>query len=139
MLHDADKVAQDGDFVINSDEIKVLVDIGFLAASRNITKHANAIFNAVMAARPQLSAGYVGMAYTWLGANEPQKALDLLAKAPMSIEGDLFSAIALSKLGQNERAARLFEHVVKYGADPNHILIAESMLSSIKAAAEPKK
>jgi hypothetical protein len=131
MPHEASPLPPEMPFDLSSDEIKILVDAGFLAASRGINSKAIAIFDAVIVARPHLTAGYIGKAYTWLGINEPQKALDDLAPCPPSIEADLFRGLAHHKLGDVERATKLFQHVQKYGVDANHMAIATAMLAEI--------
>ena len=48
--------------MIETDAVRALVDIGFIALSRGLDRHAEAIFDGVTAARPDGEAGPLGMA-----------------------------------------------------------------------------
>ena len=118
-------------FEIDSDEARALVDAGFLAVSRNITDAGIAIFEAVILARTQLAAGYIGLCYAYLGAGQPEKAFEILKKAPSGFEMDLFGGIALVRGGDKELGRKRLEHVLAYSTDAAHKEIAQSFLSEL--------
>ncbi len=118
-------------FEIDSDEARALVDAGFLAVSRNITDAGIAIFEAVILLRPNLSAGYIGLCYAYLGAGLPEKAFEVLKKAPPGFEMDLFGGIALIRGGNKDLGRKRLEHVLAYSTDAGHKEIAQSFLQEL--------
>ena len=116
-------------FDMDSDEARALVDAGFLAVSRNITDAGIAIFEAVVLVRPELAAGYIGLCYAYLGAGQPEKAFEVLKKAPPGFEIDLFGGIALIRGGDKELGRKRLEHVLAYSPDVAHKEIAQSFLA----------
>jgi hypothetical protein len=118
-------------FEIDSDEARAMVDVGFLAVSRNMTDAGIAIFEAVILLRPNLAAGYIGLCYAHLGAGQPEKAFETLKKAPPGFETDLFGGIALIRGGDKDLGRKRLEHVLAYSSDDSHKEIAKSFLEEL--------
>ena len=116
---------------VSSEEVRILSEAGWLAASRGMANPALIIFEGLIACRPQLASGYVGQAYTLLGTGHFEDALKILNKAPPSPEVDLFSGIAKLRLGDKEGARKLFQYLTKYSENPDHIEIAGTFLKEI--------
>jgi len=119
------------DISVNSEDVRILSETGWLAASRGLTEPALSIFEGLIACRPQLAAGYVGQAYALLGAGRFEEAAKVLEKAPSAPEVDLFGGIAKLRLGDTEGARKIFEYIKKYAEDPNHAEIAGTFLSEM--------
>ena len=66
---------------MQSDDVRALADLGFLALSRGMDQHAMAIFQGVKAVRPQQEAGNIGVALVHLLRNEIDQAIKVLRQA----------------------------------------------------------
>ncbi len=115
--------------LIEAREMRELVDAGFLAASRNLVPAAVDIFQAVIAARPNLTAGYVGLAYTMLGAGRPDQALEALRDAPYGFDADLFRGMALLNTGETAKGRKILEHVAKFSDQESFASVAKTLLA----------
>ena len=63
---------------LDSDDIHLMTQVGFIAAGRADVHHAERIFGALALARPQHDFPHVGMAAALLNAGRPGEATRLL-------------------------------------------------------------
>jgi len=91
---------------LDREDIRLLVEIGFLAAGRGLLSQAEAIFTAVLLLRPDKAVGYVGMAMALLNAGRAADAIICLqeARLPTGEEDDLVRAFQGLALQLDRRA-----------------------------------
>lgn len=67
--------------VLDSDEIKLLTEVGFLSASRGDVSRSERIFGALIQVRPQRAFAYIGLAVAYMNARRNDDAVLLLERA----------------------------------------------------------
>jgi hypothetical protein len=117
---------------MQSDDVRALADLGFLALSRGMDQHAMAIFQGVKAVRPQQEAGNIGIALVHLLRNELDQAIKVLRGIGPSDAGLTFLGIALSRQGDLAEAKRLLAKVVSTGAGTPYGNLAAETLASLE-------
>jgi hypothetical protein len=91
--------------LLGSDDMRALVDIGFMALSHGFDAQAATIFAGVIAARPGQEAGYLGTALVHLYRGEVDPAVAILRKLPPTDAARMFLGLALTR-GANRAEAR---------------------------------
>jgi hypothetical protein len=119
--------------ILDSDELRMLVDIGFIALSRGADRHAEAIFAGVQAVRPGEEAGHLGAALVHLYRGEVDPAVAILRKLPPSDAAQTFLGLALSRRGEGDEASRVLNGVVATAPDTAFASLARDLLNG-KAA-----
>lgn len=115
---------------LSSEEVRTLVDLGFIALMRGQTKCAEALFRGVQAARPQEDAGHIGAALVLLHAGDAASAVRLLrARAPKDANR-VFLGLALLRLGDFAEAEEVLKDVVATGQEQALSELATTMLTS---------
>jgi hypothetical protein len=99
------------DKIVSSEELRILADIGFIAASRGLFDHATAIFEALKALRPEGEAGYLGHGIIDILRGAPASALTTLQDAPRTDAVYTFMGIAQMQVGNLEEGKRLLRDV----------------------------
>jgi len=115
--------------MIETDAVRALVDIGFIALSRGLDRHAEAIFDGVTAARPDGEAGPLGMALVALLRSDADRAVKLLRTLPPSDPVRLFLGMALLRRGDRADAARILTDVAATAADAGTAELARATLA----------
>lgn len=92
---------------LGTDDLRLLVDLGFTALMRGQIETAGTLFNGVAAARPDLEAGMIGQALVMLARNEVDAAVAQLRKAPPSDDVMAFLGMALARQGDKAEARRV--------------------------------
>lgn len=101
--------------LIEPADIRLLTEVGFLAAARADVKRAEAIFSALALLRPDRSFAYVGLAMAYLNSDRPEEAVALLARAiPVVREQDQSElqsvrALALQLAGRSAESLRALQ------------------------------
>ncbi|MEO9530045.1 tetratricopeptide repeat protein [Roseibium sp.] len=121
------------DDIITSQDLQLLADIGFIAGSRGMNDHANAIFEAIRALRPEQEAGFLGSAMIRILAGDPGAAIKELEKAPTTVATRTFLGIALVQQGNVPRGREVLEAVVSTAPDTPFAHLAETTLTDIQA------
>ncbi len=96
--------------------LRLLAEIGMLAAGRGMDTQAEAIFGALRELRPGQSAGYVGQAVARLNAGRADEAVELLqrdalAACPGDPEVRVFLGLALRLAQRPAEATRVLQGV----------------------------
>lgn len=118
------------DIVIEKSEIKLLAEVGMLAATRGDLAAARAIFSAVEQERPECAAAYAGPAVALLVRGRPDEAIEGLqrglALVPPEAQSDLqaFLGVAFHLDGRTAESLRAL------GAAKEHPLAAALTASS---------
>jgi tetratricopeptide (TPR) repeat protein len=118
---------------IDSELLKLLMEIGFLAGDKGRLPEAQTIFEGVSKARPQSAYPYIGTAYVAMNKSEFEKAIAILRDAPhqdakeKEISGG-FLGMALKFAGYNEEAQRVLSDIKENGIDEIAINMASVLL-----------
>ena len=121
--------------LLEQDDLKLLTDIGFIAASRGLKDHAVAIFDAIKAMRPEGEAGYLGLGMVDILGGDPAAAVKTLMAAPRSDAVDTFLGIALVQNADVQQGQKLLQSVIDNSADTPLARIASETLASVAAHA----
>ncbi|MCP8939508.1 tetratricopeptide repeat protein [Alsobacter sp. SYSU M60028] len=113
---------------LDTDEARLLVETGFLALSRGKVGEAEAIFHAVLAARPGEEAGHLGLAQLALLLGDTERALRALSEAPDTAAVLAFRGMALARRGDAAGARSL---LARAAADPDVGALARAVLDSL--------
>ena len=116
--------------MIESDEVRMLVDLGFVAVTRGLDKQAQAIFEGVRAVRPNEDAAYIGQALLLIQQNNLSGAVKILRSRPPSDGIRLFLGMSLLRLGDISDAMDVLQDVVKTAREPAMVEMAKVLLAS---------
>lgn len=111
-----------------TDDVRMLADIGFLALSRGLDRHALAIFEGVRALRPAQEAGPLGIAMVQLHRGEVDAAVATLRGLRPSDAALTFLGLALARQGAQGEARALLSEVVTSAPDTPLAAIAREAL-----------
>ena len=101
--------------LLQTEEIKLLTEIGFVAAGRGDVKHATIIFAALQRLRPQRAFAYVGQALALMNALRHDEAAVLLDRAAEHVlaseqaELNVFRGLALQLAGRSSESVRALQ------------------------------
>ena len=116
-----------------SDEIKLLTEVGFLAASRGEVAQAEGIFSGLQRLRPERGFSYIGLAVALLNNRRYDQAATLLFEALERVNSDerdevnAFLGLALQLGGRTSESLRALQ-----AASKSHL--AQMMLGQCAAA-----
>jgi hypothetical protein len=116
---------------MQSEDVRTLTDLGFIALSRGLDQHAMAIFQGVKAARPQQEAGRIGIALVHMLRKELDPAIKILREIGPSDAGLTFLGIALARQGDLTEAKRLLNNVVATAGGTAYGTLAAETLESL--------
>lgn len=109
--------------VFGSDEIRLLTEIGFLAAAKGDLPRAEAIFGALRQVRPGRLFPVLGIAVAWMNAGRAADAAGLLEKAACADADeqairDTWRGLALQLAGQAAQSRHVLQQAVsEHGAN----------------------
>lgn len=99
---------------MQSEDIRLLTEVGFLAAARGDLQRAGVIFGALERLRPAAGFPYIGLAVAMLNAGKPDAAVheldNGLLHVPLADAPELhaFRGLALQKAGRQSESLRAF-------------------------------
>ena len=99
--------------LLDADEIKLLTEIGFLAAARADVGRAEVIFSALQSIRPHRNFAYVGLAMTYLNADRADEAVKVLTRGAALVDDhdlhelEAIRALALQMAGRAGESQRV--------------------------------
>jgi hypothetical protein len=128
-------MANAGAQVLQSEDVRALTDLGFLALSRGLDLHAMAMFEGVRAARPEQEAGQLGIALVHMYRGDLDTAALLLRKLGPTDAARTFLGIALARQGAVVEAREILEDVTASVPDTPFSRLAQDALQSIGPAA----
>ena len=111
-----------------ADDVRLLADIGFLALSRGLDRHALAVFEGVQALRPTQEAGPLGVALVQLYRGELDDAVKGLRALKPSDAALTFLGLALSRQGAASEAREVLDEVLASAPDTPFAAIAREAL-----------
>jgi predicted Zn-dependent protease len=97
---------------VDTETVRLLTEIGFMAMSRGKQREAEAIFAGVQAVRPKSETPAIGLALTRIGARKLDEAIrilrdDALARNPDSAEAKCYLGMALKLAGRASEADKV--------------------------------
>ena len=119
--------------ILNSEELKLLADIGFIAVSRGLSNHAGAIFDVIREMRPEQEAGFLGHGMIKILEGNASEALKDLEAAPKTDGVLTFLGIAYIQTGNAQKGKELLEEVTASAVGTPFALIAEETLRTLEA------
>lgn len=124
--------------LLTSDDIQLLTQVGFIAASRADVQRAEAIFGALQRVRPARAFAHVGLACARLNAGRAAEAAQALERAlPDVADGEdadtvrAFLGLALQLDGRHSESRRVLQNLLRAaaaGADNDGLRLARRML-----------
>lgn len=117
------------DEILTAEDLRLLADIGFIAASRGLTDQADVIFKGVRTLRPRQEAGFVGGAMVQILASDPRAAVAALENAPVTAATRTFLGIALIQEGNTSKGKTMLQSVVKMAPGTPFAQLANTALS----------
>lgn len=113
--------------MIGTEPVRALVDIGFIALSRMLDRHAETIFRGVAAARPDNETGPMGLALVELQRANPAVAARMLKALPPSDQVLVFYAMALVRLGDRPGAVEVLDRLMASTTDEAILSLAAAL------------
>lgn len=117
--------------LVDSDDIRLVTDVGFIALTRGFDREAMTMFKAVAVARPDQEAGAIGIALVHLLRGAPAEAIAVLRKLPPSDAALTFLGLAESRLGDAAAARRRLADVKATALDEPYAALAGDILKEI--------
>ena len=107
-------------FPLASNEIRLLAELGFMAAASGQVAAATEIFEALIRLRPTKAFPYVGKAVAFLYVGSFTSAIELLSLASQIVETDqeqiwIYLALAFQRNGFVDKARKIFNHLLDSG------------------------
>lgn len=116
--------------LLEPDDMRTLVDIGFMALSHGFDGQAATIFAGVEAARPDQEAGHLGTALVHLYRGEVDRALAILRKLPPTDAARMFLGLALTRGADQAEARAVLSDVVATAAGTPFARSAQDILDA---------
>lgn len=117
--------------MIGTEPVRALVDVGFIALSRGLDRHAEVIFRGVAAARPDNETGPMGLALVELLRGDPATAARMLKSLPPSDQVLTFYGLALMRLGDRTGAAEVLDRLVATTSDEAVLALAGDLRAEV--------
>jgi predicted Zn-dependent protease len=120
---------------LNSDDLRLLAEIGFMGAQSGQAPAARALFEALAVLRPQSTLPHIGLAQAAMGANKNAEGVRILREALTKHPGDVelmaFLGLALHAAGESAEARKTMNTVIdKAGeADAASVAMARKLLA----------
>jgi len=107
-------------FPLASNEIRLLAELGFMAAAYGQVAAATEIFDALIKVRPKKSFPYVGKAVALLYVGSFTAAIELLSAATQVVKTGqeqiwIYLALAFQRSGLVSKANKILEHLLNSG------------------------
>jgi hypothetical protein len=97
--------------LLEADDVRLLVELGFVALSAGLDRESERIFTGVVAARPGAEAGFLGLTLVQMARNELDEAIATLRALPPSDAAMAYLGLALARTGDKAEAQRIFDLV----------------------------
>lgn len=98
--------------ILEAEDVRLLVDVGFIALSAGLDREAEAIFAGVSAARPGQEAGPLGLAMIHMARNQLDQAVATLRALPPSDAALTYLGLALARRGDAAEARSVLGSVI---------------------------
>lgn len=98
--------------VLDTNDVKLLVELGFVALSAGLLKEAEVIFTGVKSARPAGEAGPLGLALLRMAQGNLDEAISILKAQRRSVAAKTFLGLALARHGDRKQAQKTLQGVI---------------------------
>lgn len=122
---------------LDSQDVRDLVELGFMAISLGMNNEAEAIFAGVRAARPSQEAGVIGEALVSLARGEVDAAVKLLRTLPPTDAARTFQAMTLKRSGDIAGTKEILGELVRTASDRSCVTLARELLDDIEKGQTP--
>jgi hypothetical protein len=124
------------DLPVKSEVVQLLMEVGYVAVGRGFKSQADAIFEGIIAARPNSELPLIGLAVSKINFGALPEAAKILSERALVINPDSgiaksFLAIISKSLGAKSEADDLARNVVETTDDPAAKTLAESIISGV--------
>jgi tetratricopeptide (TPR) repeat protein len=107
-------------FPLAGNEIRLLAELGFMAAASGQVAAATEIFESLIRLRPKKAFPYVGKAVALLYVGLFPAAIELLSAATQVVEADqeqiwIYLALAFQRNGFEDKARKILNHLLDSG------------------------
>lgn len=118
---------------LDSDEIRLLMEVGMVLAGSGKTEPARRVFEALALIRPQRAFPHVGHAMALLNAGRAEDACRLLREAEAQVVDErptvqAFLGLALQQAGRSAESQRLLEAAAQADPSIDGVGMARAML-----------
>lgn len=117
--------------LLETDDTRLLTEIGFIALSAGLDAPAEKIFRGIEAARPTQEAGPIGRALVHMGRGELDAAVTLLRALPPSDAALSYLGLALARRGDGAEARAILQRVARTSSDAAFIGLASAALEGL--------
>ncbi|HTH80749.1 MAG TPA: tetratricopeptide repeat protein [Ramlibacter sp.] len=120
---------------LDSDDLRILAEIGFMGAQSGQAPAARALFEALAVLRPLSTLPHIGLAQAAMGANKNQEGVRILREAlkkhPGDVELTAFLGLALHASGEAAQARKMMNTVIEKAseADATSVAMARKLLA----------
>lgn len=133
--------------VLAPDEIRLLTEVGYLAAAQGDVPRARTIFTALRSWRPERAFPLIGLALAYMNAGRHAEAVRLLEdvslQPPESLQLQVWRGLALWLDGNHHAGSRALQAAVDAldavgdAADPETLSLAQALLSATMTGSDP--
>ncbi|GJD91450.1 hypothetical protein BHAOGJBA_4998 [Methylobacterium hispanicum] len=117
--------------LLEADDVRLLVEIGFSALSRGLLAPAETIFAGVEAARPGSEAAGIGRALARLHGGAVDEAVGILRALPPSDAARAFLGLAVSRTGDRAEARAILAEVAQSAPGTPPAAMAQDLLAAL--------
>jgi len=121
----------------DSETVKMLAEIGFIAVSYGLADEAESIFKAFKVMRPEQEAGPLGLSLAAMTRGNVDEALAHLDGAPPTDTIQTYRGLALLRKGDQETASEILSEICELAAGTPCAEIAAQALASKDELANP--
>ncbi|KAB0676853.1 hypothetical protein [Aureimonas leprariae] len=118
--------------MIGTEDVRALVDLGFIALSAGLNRHARKIFEGVEAARPEGEAGPLGLALADMAEGDLDAAVARLRALPPSDAALTYLGLARARQGDRDEAARALRRVAAGDVDGPFAALAAAAIEEFR-------
>lgn len=117
--------------MLERDDLRMLVDIGFIALNAGQTARSTAIFEGVAAIRPEAEAGPLGLALNHMATGRAEEAAAILRRLPPSDAALTYLGLCAARLGDVAEARRILENVLRTASGTPFAELARASLDEL--------
>jgi predicted Zn-dependent protease len=119
---------------VAGEDVRTLVDVGFIALSAGMVDQAAVVFDGVVAARPDAEAGAIGRALVHLAKGDAEAAVGILRAAPPTDAVQSFLGLAYARWGMKAEAREALTSVLESPIASPHAELARMLLVDMDGA-----
>jgi len=119
------------DDLLETEDTRLLTEIGFIALSAGLDGQADAIFRGIAAARPGQEAGPLGRALVHMARGELDGAIAILRALAPSDATLSYLGLALARRGDKAEAQAILQRVLRTSSDGAFVELATAALQGL--------